>query len=78
MHFGLDWKPKRWGAQLRAVSRGSGSRSIPGCEGVLVLKLGRYSGSLVVLLGAIFVLVILLFLGIVYAVESTVLSCDIT
>jgi len=72
VHFGFDWKPNRWGHKSELFILAGIAAFFPILNTVLALKFGRYGKELTLFLGIIFILVIVLFFGIVYFTQSVI------
>lgn len=69
VHFDINWNPNRWAHKSELFIMAGIAAMFPLINTVLTLKFGKYGKSLMVFLGAIFVLVITLFLVIVNTIH---------
>lgn len=72
VHFDINWNPNRWGHKSELFLIAGIAAIFPIINTVLALKFGRYGKELMLFLGAVFILVIVLFFGIVYFTQSVI------
>lgn len=72
VHFDFNWNPNRWGHKSELLFIAGVAAIFPALNTVLTLKFGRYGKELTIFLGAIFILVIALFFGIVYFTQTMI------
>jgi hypothetical protein len=70
VHFDLNMVPNRWGNKSELFLIAGIAAIFPILNSVLVLKFGKYSKTITIFLGLVFVILMLLFLGIVYFTQS--------
>ena len=72
VNFDINWNPNRWGHKSELFLIAGIAAIFPIINTVLALKFGRSGKELMLFLGAVFVLVIVLFFGIVYFTQSVI------
>jgi len=70
VHFDINWNPNRWGHKSELFIIAGIGAVFPVINTVIALKFGRYGKGLMLFVGAIFILIIALFFGIVYFTQS--------
>ena len=69
VHFDINWNPNRWAHKSELFIMAGIAAIFPSINTVLALKFGKYGESLMIFLGAIFILVIALFLAIINTIH---------
>lgn len=72
IHFDINWNTNRWGHKSELFILAGVAAIFPILNAVLTIKFGRHGKELTVFLGIIFILVISLFFGIVYFIQTIV------
>jgi hypothetical protein len=72
VHFDLNMVPNRWGNKSELFLIAGIAAIFPLLNSVLVIKFGKYSKTITAFLGIVFVILMLLFLGIVYFTQSLI------
>lgn len=72
VHFDLNMVPNRWGNKSELFLIAGIAAIFPILNSVLVLKFGKYTKTMTIFLGIIFILLMALFFGIVYFTQSLV------
>jgi len=72
VHFDLNMIPNRWGHKSELFLIGGIAAIFPIINTILVLKFGKYGKILTIFLGIIFILLMVLFLGMVYFTQSII------
>ena len=69
VHFDINWNPNRWAHKSELFIIAGIAAMFPIINTVLTLKFGKYGKNLMIFLGAIFLLVIALFLVIINTIH---------
>ena len=72
MHFDLNWNPNRWAHKSELFLLGGVAAIFPVINTILVIKFGKYGKGLTIFLGMTFILVMILFFGIVYFIQNII------
>lgn len=72
VHFDLNMVPNRWSHKSELFIIAAIAAIFPIINSIIVLKFGKYGKTLTIFLGIIFVLLMVLFLGIVYFTQSII------
>ena len=72
IHFDINWNTNRWGHKSELFILAGVAAIFPILNAVLTIKFGRHGKELTIFLGIIFILVISLFFGIVYFIQTIV------
>lgn len=70
VHFDINWNPNRWAHKSELFIIAGIAALFPIINAILVLKFGKYGKGVTTFLGALFILVIALFFGIVQTITS--------
>jgi len=72
VHFDINWNTNRWAHKSELFILAGVAAIFPILNTVLTIKFGRHGKELTIFLGVIFILVIALFFGIVYFIQTLV------
>ena len=70
VHFDINWNPNRWAHKSELFIIAGIAALFPIINAILVVKFGKYGKGVTIFLGALFILVIALFFGIVQTITS--------
>ena len=72
VHFDINMVPNRWGHKSELFIIAGIAAIFPTINSILVLKFGKYGKTLTIFLGVIFIMLMVLFIGLVYITQSMV------
>jgi hypothetical protein len=72
VHFDLNWNPNRWAHKSELFTLMGIASIFPIINTVLVMSFGKYGKGFTIFLGVIFILVMVLFSGIINTIQSAV------